>query len=215
MIPLPVLLIAVPFVVGFVIYQAVKERKKAKPPKITIPSPPQIVGTTVLITPPKSEKKDSTRTKIIWTGITTLGWLVLLGLIAYWIVSCTERNTDAEIKDREARAGIVPTQGRFHWRQSPEGLIGGQRIPDEGSCDALVLENNGSVWRITMSDNQNRVGHYTWCKTNDCGTWTQECPSEGGTWWLEKVAGRGEYRGWMTGTRYPGQKLIIHLQLVR
>ena len=110
-----------------------------------------------------------------------------------------------------AGAPAPATAGQFKWKQPPKVMIGG-RASDEGTCQALVQTDNSNIWQIVLSDDQGRVDHLVWKKSEPYGSWDEVGSQDSGNWWLEKVD-RQEYRGWITSIKYPGQKLQATLTL--
>jgi hypothetical protein len=133
--------------------------------------------------------------------------LAVVWLCWYAIPSCT-RLCNSQVEQRVER---IPTEGQFRWEQPSEVMIGG-RVPDKGICQALVQVDNSNIWQIVLSDNQGRIDHLTWEKSEPYGSWDEVGSPDKGNWWLEKI-GRREYRGWITSIKYPGQRLRATLTL--
>jgi hypothetical protein len=154
------------------------------------------------------EMTSSRLSKIGWGFI--IRWMFIPSLVAFLIwgmISCTS-SCNSQVKQRVER---IPTEGQFRWEQPSEVMIGG-RVPDKGICQALVQVDNSNIWQIVLSDNQGRIDHLTWEKSEPYGSWDEVGSLDRGNWWLEKV-GRREYRGWITSIKYPGQRLRATLTL--
>jgi|GEM_PF-4243677 len=154
------------------------------------------------------EMTSSRLSKIGWGFI--IRWVFVPSLVAFLIwgmISCTS-SCNSQVEQRVER---TPTEGQFRWEQPSEVMIGG-RVPDKGICQALVQMDNSNIWQIVLSDNQGRIDHLTWKKSEPYGSWDEVGSPDKGNWWLEKI-GRREYRGWITSIKYPGQRLRATLTL--
>ncbi|MGB8815700.1 MAG: hypothetical protein WCC74_00465 [Minisyncoccia bacterium] len=149
-----------------------------------------------------------------WAFIKSVFPHIFWGLVIIWIVlkmfSCAGSEPKVQVPQKDISTEGM--QGRFHWNQSPEGIIGSGRVLDKGSCNALVQVDNSNIWQIVLSDNQGRIDHLLWKKNEPFGKWERKYPPDHGEWQLEKIS-HNEYRGWTTTTTYPGQRMQAKLTL--